>query len=92
MRETPLIPSTCPIRVAQYVRMSTEHQRYSTENQAEGMAKYAEKHGMLIARTFADDGKSGLNLEGRAGLLSLLAEVQNGQADFSAILVYDVSR
>jgi DNA invertase Pin-like site-specific DNA recombinase len=72
--------------------MSTEHQRYSTENQAEGIAKYAEKHGMLIVRTFADDGKSGLNLEGRAGLLSLLAEVQNGQADFSAILVYDVSR
>ena len=24
-----------PIRAAQYVRMSTEHQKYSTENQAE---------------------------------------------------------
>jgi len=72
--------------------MSTEHQRYSTENQADALKKYAEEHGMTIVRTYADDGKSGLNLEGRAGLLRLLAEVQNGQADFSAILVYDISR
>jgi DNA invertase Pin-like site-specific DNA recombinase len=72
--------------------MSTEHQRYSTQNQAEALAKYAAEHGMTIVRTFADDGKSGLNLEGRAGLLRLLSEVQNGLADFSAILVYDISR
>jgi DNA invertase Pin-like site-specific DNA recombinase len=92
MRNTPLIPPNSSVRVAQYVRMSTEHQRYSTENQADGIAKYAEEHGMTIVRRFADDGKSGLNLEGRAGLLQLLSEVQNGKADFSAILVYDVSR
>jgi DNA invertase Pin-like site-specific DNA recombinase len=72
--------------------MSTEHQRYSTQNQADALHKYAKEHGMTIVRTFADDGKSGLNLEGRAGLLRLLSEVQNGQADFSAILVYDISR
>jgi DNA invertase Pin-like site-specific DNA recombinase len=72
--------------------MSTEHQRYSTQNQADAIAKYAQEHKMAIVRTFADDGKSGLNLEGRAGLLQLLEEVQNGQADFSAVLVYDVSR
>jgi DNA invertase Pin-like site-specific DNA recombinase len=72
--------------------MSTEHQRYSTQNQADVITKYAGEHGMTIVRTFADDGKSGLNLEGRAGLLRLLSEVQSGKADFSAILVYDVSR
>jgi DNA invertase Pin-like site-specific DNA recombinase len=80
------------MRVAQYVRMSTEHQRYSTQNQANALAKYAQERGMTIVRTFADDGKSGLNLEGRAGLLSLLSEVQSGRADFRAILVYDISR
>jgi DNA invertase Pin-like site-specific DNA recombinase len=80
------------IRAAQYVRMSTEHQRYSTDNQAQEIQKYADLHGMEIVRTFADDGKSGLNLEGRASLLRLLAEVQEGRADFTAILVYDVSR
>lgn len=92
MQKTPSIPSSGSLRVAQYVRMSTEHQRYSTENQADALAKYAEERGMTIVRTYADDGKSGLNLEGRAGLLRLLSEVQNGQADFSAILVYDISR
>jgi DNA invertase Pin-like site-specific DNA recombinase len=72
--------------------MSTEHQRYSTQNQSDTIAKYADEHGMIIVRTYADEGRSGLNLEGRAGLLRLLSEVQNGQADFSAVLVYDVSR
>jgi DNA invertase Pin-like site-specific DNA recombinase len=72
--------------------MSTEHQRYSTQNQADVIQKYAQEHGMTVVRTFADDGKSGLNLEGRAALLRLLSEVQSGTADFSAILVYDVSR
>ncbi len=81
-----------PIRAAQYVRMSTEHQRYSTQNQADAITKYAKEHGMSIVRTYADDGKSGLNLEGRTGLLQLLSEVQTGQADFSVILVYDISR
>ena len=92
MQETTQNPSANLVRVAQYVRMSTEHQRYSTQNQADALAKYAKERGMTIVRTFADDGKSGLNLEGRAGLLQLLSEVQNGQADFSAILVYDISR
>ncbi len=94
--ETTLVPvkvlPAAPIRAVRYVRMSTEHQRYSTDNQADEIRRYADAHGMEIIRTFADDGKSGLNLEGRASLLRLLAAVQNGSADFNAILVYDVSR
>lgn len=52
------------IPVAQYVRMSTEHQRYSTENQAAAIAEYAKAHGMQIVQTYEDSGKSGLNLKG----------------------------
>ena len=92
MRDNITISPNGPQRVAQYVRMSTEHQRYSTENQAVVIAKYAKDHGMIVVRTFADDGKSGLNLEGRAGLLQMLSEIQDGKADFGAVLVYDVSR
>lgn len=92
MRDSLFVQQHASLRVAQYVRMSTEHQRYSTQNQADAIKKYADEHGMTIVRVFADDGKSGLNLEGRSGLLQLLSEVQSGQADFSAILVYDVSR
>jgi DNA invertase Pin-like site-specific DNA recombinase len=44
--------------------MSTEHQKYSTENQSVIIAEYAEKHGMKIVRTYADDGKSGLRIDG----------------------------
>jgi DNA invertase Pin-like site-specific DNA recombinase len=47
---------------------------------------------MTIVRTYADEGKSGLSLEGRDALKSLLADVAGGRADYEAILVYDVSR
>ena len=45
--------------------MSTEHQQYSTENQADVIREYAAKRGFEIVRTFADAGKSGLQIEGR---------------------------
>ena len=79
-------------RAAQYVRMSTEHQQYSTENQSDVIHEYAEKRNMVIVRTFADAGKSGLNIEGRAALKELIKTVQSGKVDFDVILVYDVSR
>ncbi|WP_422012733.1 recombinase family protein [Roseateles sp.] len=78
--------------VAQYVRMSTEHQRYSTENQATSIAEYATRHGMQIVRTYEDAGKSGLNLKGRSGLQALLHDVKQPNPGFTAVLVYDVSR
>ena len=74
------------------VRMSTEHQQYSTENQAEVISGYAETHGMEVVRTYADDAKSGLRIENRDGLRRLLDDVEKGNADFEVILVYDVSR
>src|SRR5512132_2516373 len=81
-----------PLRAAQYVRMSTDHQRYSTENQAETIREYAERHGLVIVRSYADEGKSGLRLEGRDQLQRLIANVESGGADFQVVLVYDVSR
>ena len=81
-----------PVRAAQYVRMSTEHQKYSTENQAEAMQHYAARRGIEIVRTYADAGKSGLSLDGRDALKQLIEDVQAKKADFTTILVYDVSR
>ena len=80
------------ILAAQYVRMSTEHQRYSTENQSDSIRRYAEQRGITIVRTYADHGKSGLRVDGRDALKQLIDDVQAGTADFSVILVYDVSR
>lgn len=79
-------------RAAQYVRMSTEHQQYSTNDQADKIREYAEKRGIEIVRTYADDGKSGLSLEGRAALQKPLSDVKSGAADFNLILVYDINR
>jgi DNA invertase Pin-like site-specific DNA recombinase len=72
--------------------MSTEHQRYSTENQADVIRRYAEQKGLEIVRTYADEGKSGLRLDGREGIKALIRDVQTAKADFGTILVYDVSR
>jgi DNA invertase Pin-like site-specific DNA recombinase len=80
------------VRAAEYVRMSTEHQKYSTENQADALRQFAERRGIEIVRKYADEGKSGLRLDGRDALKQLINDVQAGTADFDTILVYDVSR
>ncbi|MEH3061502.1 MAG: recombinase family protein [Methylobacterium radiotolerans] len=81
-----------PLRAAAYVRMSTDLQRYSTENQMERIRLFAGQRGFEIVRVYEDAGRSGLTLEGRDALRRLLDDVEGGRAGFEAILVYDVSR
>ena len=80
------------MRAAEYVRMSTEHQQYSTENQGSKIREYAAMRGIQIVRTYADEGKSGLNIGGRLSLQKLIKDVEAGPVDFQMFLVYDVSR
>jgi len=75
-----------------YVRMSTDHQKYSTENQADAIREYAVRRNLEIVETYADEGKSGLSLDGRDALKRLIDDVQSGRAAFAAILVLDVTR
>ncbi|CAI9122422.1 recombinase family protein, partial [Brytella acorum] len=42
------------VRAAEYVRMSTDLQKYSTENQSEAIKQYAKARGIKIVRTYAD--------------------------------------
>src|ERR1700692_1268526 len=79
-------------RAAEYVRMSTDHQQYSTDNQRDKIREYAARRGIEIVRTYADEGKSGLRIDGRQALQKLIKDVEGGVADFQVILVYDVSR
>jgi DNA invertase Pin-like site-specific DNA recombinase len=72
--------------------MSTDHQKYSTQNQSDTIRQYAAQRGIQVVRTYADEGKSGLTLDRRDALQRLIADVQNKTADFTVILVYDVSR
>lgn len=80
------------IRAAEYVRMSTDHQKYSTENQADAIRRYAAARGIEIVRTYTDAGKSGLRIDGRDALKQLIDNVQAGATDFTMVLVYDISR
>src|SRR5215469_13956427 len=81
-----------PSVAAAYVRMSTEHQQYSTSNQMDVIREYAKRRGLEIAKIYSDEGKSGLNIQGRDSLAQMIQDVQDKQADFTTILVYDVSR
>lgn len=87
-RDTP----PAPVRAAEYVRMSTEHQQYSTENQSDIIRSYAASRGIEIVKTYTDEGRSGLRIDGRDGLKQLIADVESGSTSFEVILVYDVSR
>jgi DNA invertase Pin-like site-specific DNA recombinase len=84
--------SNGPIRAAQYLRMSSDNQRYSTENQQNAIAEYAQQHDYDIVATYIDAGKSGLSLKGRGALKQLLGDALAAQRTFDAILVLDVSR
>jgi DNA invertase Pin-like site-specific DNA recombinase len=81
------------VPVAQYLRMSTEHQQYSIENQRAMIETYAHKHGFEIVRTYSDPARTGVVLKHRLGLRQLLKDVVTPETrDYKAILVYDISR
>lgn len=86
------LASDNPVRAVQYIRMSTEHQRYSLENQTAAIAEYADQRGYQIIATYSDAGKSGLSLKGRHALQRLLSDALTQTRRFEAILVLDVSR
>jgi DNA invertase Pin-like site-specific DNA recombinase len=78
-------------RAAAYVRMSTERQIYSTQNQLDAIRRYAVERQISLVKIYEDAGKSGLTKHGRPGLSLLIEDVQR-QHEFDLILVFDVSR
>src|SRR5258706_1160655 len=52
-------PKPALFRAAEYVRMSTDHQQYSTDNQRDKIREYAARRGIEIVRTYADEGSQG---------------------------------
>lgn len=75
-----------------YVRMSTDLQKYSTENQLAAIQLYAEQRGCKIIKVYEDSGRSGLNIKGRDAFRELIDDVESKKANFKLIIVYDVSR
>jgi len=54
--------------------------------------EYAQNRGFSIIKTYADEGKSGLRIEGRGALRRMIDDAKAGDAENQAILVYDISR
>jgi DNA invertase Pin-like site-specific DNA recombinase len=81
-----------PVPAAVYLRMSSEHQQYSFENQSAAIEEYAVINDFQIIATYSDAAISGVTLRKRRGLQNLLRDVAKPDVPFRAILVYDVSR
>jgi DNA invertase Pin-like site-specific DNA recombinase len=79
-------------RAASYVRTATKPQQDSTSNQVRAIREHARRNGLQIVKEYFDEGKSGLNFQDRESLTQLIRDVQNGQINFSFVLLYDVSR
>lgn len=89
---SPQAPEILRSNAAAYVRMSTEHQKYSTSNQMDIIEEFAARRAMDIIQIYSDEGKSGLRVKGRDALTRMIGDVTSGRAKFSSILVYDISR
>ncbi|MCY4499125.1 MAG: recombinase family protein, partial [Rhodospirillaceae bacterium] len=85
-------PAKLPRRAVAYVRMSTDLQQYSPENQVAVIERYAAESDMEIVATYSDEARSGLRLENRPGMRQMLADAKREKSGFDTILVYDVSR
>jgi len=69
---------------AVYVRMSTEHQQYSTSNQMDVIRENAKKRGLGIVKEYSDEGKSGLNIQGRDSLSQMIRDVEERRGQLGA--------
>ena len=63
-----MLPGPLPIPAAQYLRVSTDRQEYSLENQTDEILKYAARYGFSIIQTYSDPAISGVLLRKRKGL------------------------
>lgn len=63
------------IKAAQYIRMSSDKQRYSLASQREAISRFASDQGYEIIRTYQDAARSGVSIAGRDGLQALLTDV-----------------
>jgi DNA invertase Pin-like site-specific DNA recombinase/DNA-binding winged helix-turn-helix (wHTH) protein len=86
------MPSQVLIPAAEYLRMSTDDQPNSIPFQKEAIRRYATEQGFEVIASYADPGRSGIEIKHRPALRQLLKDVVDGHSPFRVILVYDVSR
>jgi len=80
------------LKGAMYIRMSTELQVESPENQEREIRAYATKYGIEIVKTYSDLGVSGMTAEKREQFQALLDDVELGRNAYNIVLYLDESR
>lgn len=80
------------LKGAMYIRMSTDLQVESPENQARAIRTYADKYGIEIIKIYSDLGISGINTEKREQFQALLDDVEQGRNSYNIVLYLDESR
>ena len=67
------------LKGAIYIRMSTEMQTESPENQERQIRAFAQNYGIEIVKVYADLGVSGMTAEQREQFLALIDDVDHNQ-------------
>jgi DNA invertase Pin-like site-specific DNA recombinase len=78
------------MKVALYLRMSTDKQDTSIPQQRAALERHANKAGYVIVREYRDEGISGDNTNKRQGFQQMIADAPAG--DFDRILCFDQDR
>ncbi len=79
------------LKGAMYIRMSTELQVESPENQERAIRTYAAQYGIEIVKTYVDPGVSGIT-ERREEFQALIDDVEQGRNVYTIVLYLDASR
>jgi len=89
---TPSQIQSLRLKGAMYIRMSTELQVESPENQERAIRTYAAQYGIELIKTYADLGVSGINTEKREQFQAMIDDVEQGRTAFNIVLYLDESR
>jgi len=84
-------PEVALIPAVTYIRMSTDDQADSPDQQRTEVAKLAAREGCTILREYIDEGISGWKSRERTGFLRLIDDAKR-KGDFRVILVWDQDR
>ena len=80
------------LKGAMYIRMSTEMQTESPENQERAIRDYAAQYGIEIIKVYADLGISGITTEKREQFQALIDDVEQGRNTYNIVLYLDETR
>ena len=77
-------------RAVLYLRMSSDKQETSIDDQRAELLTYAEKHGYVIVGEYLDEAISGDDTERRTGFLQMREDTRSGR--FDLVLCWDQDR